>query len=89
MNYDYIEFSKIYKRVMDVELRLKYQFRFAMQSAFPNNMFSRLIYYMKSNLIGRYTEGIGKQKRDKINDLIASKKSETEKLYKFINMAYL
>lgn len=88
-NYDYIEFSKIYKRMMDVELRIKKHYKIALKIAYPNKMFYRLVPFLQSRLFGRYTVGAGKNKRDKIKDLIASKKSEEEKMNKFIDMAYL
>ena len=89
INYDYIEFSKIYKRVMDVELKIKRQYKIALKIAYPNKMFYRLIPYLKNRCIGRYMTGKDKARRDKIKDLIASKKSEEEKMNKFIDMAYL
>ena len=79
INYDYIEFSKIYKRVMDVELKIKRQYKIALKIAYPNKMFYRLIPYLKNRCIGRYMTGKDKARRDKIKDLIASKKSEEEK----------
>lgn len=87
--YDYIEFSKIYKRVMDIELCLKEQLKFSLTATFPNKMFYRLIPFLKSNFKNRYIEGYGAKSRDKINDLINSKISEEEKINKFVRMAYL
>ena len=55
--YDYIEFSKIYKRVMDIELCLKEQLKFSLTATFTNKMFYRLIPFLKSNFKNRYIEG--------------------------------
>ena len=88
-NNDYIEFSKIYKRMMDVELKIKRQYKIALKIAYPEKMFYRLIPYLKSRCISRYVIGKGEDRRDKINDLIASNKTEEEKMNKFIDMAYL
>lgn len=85
---DIIEFSKIYKRVMDIELKLKERFKFAVNATFPNKMFYRLIPFLK-NFKGRYTVGFGKNSRDLLIDLIKSKKMEEEKLNQFVNIAYL
>lgn len=88
-NYDYREFSKIYKRVMAVELKLKRQYKIALKNAFPQKMFYRLIPYLKENLLSRYIVRNGKNRRDKIQDLITANKSEEYKMNKFIDMAYL
>lgn len=86
---DIIEFSKIYKRVMDIELKLKEKFKFALQSTFPTRMFYKLQPYLKSNFKRRYLRKKGEKKRDLLSDLISSNKTEEEKLNKFVNMAYL
>lgn len=86
---DIIEFSKIYKRVMDIELRLKEKLKFVLQATFPNRMFYRLIPFLEANFKARYVEGCGKKSRDLLMDLIKSKKIEEEKLNEFVNMAYL
>ena len=39
--YDIIEFSKVYKRVLDVEITLKQKMLFALITAYPKNEFSR------------------------------------------------
>ncbi|MBP3925072.1 hypothetical protein J6E39_07520 [bacterium] len=86
---DIIEFSKIYKRVMDIELKLKEKLKFALHVTFPNRMFYRLTPFILKNFTGRYTEGFGKKSRDLLIDLVKSKKIEEEKLNQFVNMAYL
>lgn len=86
---DIIEFSKIYKRVMDIELRLKGRLKFALNATFPNRMFFRLTPFLLTNFKNRYIEGFGKKSRDLLMDLIKSKKIEEEKLDQFVNMAYL
>lgn len=83
------EFSKIYKRVMDIELNLKNKFKSSLLSTFPNKMFYKLIPYIQGNLVGRYKTGIGQNTRDELLDLIASNKSEIQKIDKFFDMAYL
>lgn len=87
--YDYIEFGKIYRRVMDVEIKIKSQFKYALRLTYPNKMFYRLIPYLNANLLGKYINGFGKNRRDKIKDLISSNKTEQQKMEKFIDMAYL
>lgn len=37
--YDIIEFSKVYKRVLDVEITLKQKMLFALTTAYPKNEF--------------------------------------------------
>lgn len=88
-NEDYIEFSKIYKRVMDVEITLKTRFFNSLKYTYNANMFYVLIPFLKKNLKGRYKEGAGKAQRDCILDLISKKLSDELKLKEFINMAYL
>lgn len=83
--YDFIEFSKIYKRVMDIELSLKENLKFSLTATFPNRMFRKLEPFLKANFQGRYV----KKRRDKLLDLINSNKTEEEKVHEFINMAYL
>lgn len=87
--HDFIEFSKIYKRVMDIELCLKERLKFVLTATFPNKMFFRLIPFLKANFKNRYIEGYGKNTRDKLIDLINSSKTEEYKINEFINMAYL
>lgn len=87
--HDYIEFSKIYKRVMDIELCLKERLKFSLTATFPHRMFRKLIPFLQNNFKGRYIEGYGKKSRDKLIDLIKSNKTEEEKIQEFINMAYL
>ena len=87
--HDFIEFSKIYKRVMDIELCLKERLKYALTATFPNKMFFRLIPFIKTNLKNRYIEGFGKNTRDKLIDLINSKKTEEDKINEFVNIAYL
>lgn len=87
--HDYIEFSKIYKRVMDIELCLKESLKFALTATFPNKMFFRLIPFLKANFKNRYIDGYKKNARDKLIDLINSTKTEEDKINEFINMAYL
>lgn len=87
--YDIIEFSKIYKRVMDIELRLKESLKFALTATYPDKMFYRLIPFLTQNFLGRYVKGYGKKKRDLILNLIKSKKFEEEKMNEFIDMSYL
>ena len=48
--YDIIEFSKVYKRVLDVEITLKQKMLFALTTAYPKNEFSRLIPYFKKQV---------------------------------------
>ncbi len=46
-NYDIIEISKIYKRIMEVELTLKSRIEYALCITFPNSMFSVLIPFLQ------------------------------------------
>lgn len=86
---DNIEFCKIYKRVMDCELRLKERFKFALQATYPNQMFYKLVPFLNQKLLGRYKKGPKGKERDILCDLIKSHKTEEEKIHKFVNMAYL
>lgn len=74
---------------MDIELKIKRQYKIALKIAYPDKMFYRLIPYLQKKCLGRYLTGVGKSRRDKVKDLIASKKTEEEKMNKFIDMAYL
>lgn len=88
--YDVIEMSKIYKRLLEVEITLKERLIFALKSTYPNHYFNRLLPYLINELShNKYLSGKDKNKRDKINDLINSNKTQEDKLLKFLNMAYL
>ena len=89
INSNYIEFSKIYKRVMDIELVLKTNLFKALKFTYPTQMFYVLIPFLKRNLIGRYKKTSSKGSRDYIIDLINKKTSEEIKLKEFIHIAYL
>ena len=88
--YDIIELSKIYKRLLGVEITLKNRIMFALSATYPNKEFNRLLPYLINILQHyKYISGRGKNRRDRINDLIASNKTQQEKILKFFNMAYL
>ncbi len=84
--YDILEFSKVYKRVMDVEIALKQKMLFALTKTYPGGEFSRLIPYLQKQL--PYNKYIQKG-RNRISDIISSKKTQHEKLVDFLNIAYL
>ena len=84
--YDIIEFSKVYKRVLDVEITLKQKMLFALTTAYPKNEFSRLIPYLKIQVSHKKYIQNG---RDRIEDLINSNKPQQERLISFLNIAYL
>lgn len=42
--YDYIEFGKIYRRVMDVEIKIKSQFKYALSLLIQAKCFIDLFY---------------------------------------------
>ena len=93
-NYDIIEISKIYKRIMEVELTLKSRIEYALCITFPNSMFSVLIPFLQrishKNYIQTKKTKEKEQQRDKINDIIHSKSlNEEQKLKKFIGIVYL
>ena len=46
--YDVIELSKIYKRLLEVELTLKQKIIFALEKTYAEKAFYRLIPYIKS-----------------------------------------
>ena len=88
--YDIIEFSKLYKRLLAVEITLKNRLMYALTATYPNKAFNRLLPYLINTIPhSKYMSGNGRVKRDRINDLISSNKSQEEKLLKFFNMAYL
>ena len=89
--YKTIEFSKIYKRLMDVELLLKQKVIFALKQTYSNKMFYRLIPYLKSLSSEKYagTNKKNKKRTNRINDIIASKDAEEMKLKKVIKILYL
>ncbi len=94
---DIIEFSKIYKRVMDIELCLKMCFTNAMSIAAKDKKFFRLIPAFKDSKIieiSKYNYKKRTQKgkietRNRLNDIINSSKQDDEKFRDFINLAYL
>lgn len=86
---DIIEFSKIYKRVMDIELRLKDRLKFVLTATYPGKMFYKLKPFILEKFKGRYKKFTKGQERDQLLDLVNSNKSEEEKLDRFIDMAYL
>ena len=87
--YDIVEFSKIYKRVMDLELRLKHRFLQTLLSVFKDKAFYRITPFLKKKFKNRYVKKNKDKQRDKLIDLINSNKSDTAKLHQFIQMAYL
>lgn len=84
--YSILEFSKVYKRVLDIETTLKQKMYFALIETYPNSAFSRLIPYLENKI--NYKKYI-QNGRNLIKDLIESKKTQDEKLTKFLNNAYL
>lgn len=88
-NSNYIEFSKIYKRVMDVELRLKRNLKIALKIAYPTSMFSKLHQYIETELKGKHFKWKKGVKRDILFDLLNANKTQEEKLDVFINTVYL
>lgn len=84
--YSILEFSKVYKRVFDIETTLKQNISFALTQTYPNNVFSRLIPYLHKQVNHKKYILNG---RDRIKDIIASKKTQNDKLTKFLNIAYL
>lgn len=88
-NSDYVEFSKIYKRVMDVELRLKRNMKIALKIAYPTSMFSKLHKYIETELKKKHFKWKKGVKRDILSDLLKANKTQEEKLDIFINTVYL
>lgn len=94
---DIIEFSKIYKRVMDIELCLKMSFINAMSIAAKDKKFFRLIPAFKDLKIIEISKYNYKKRtkngkietRNRLNDIINSSKQDNEKFIDFINIAYL
>src|SRR5574344_209842 len=85
-----VELSKIYKSVLDIELTLKEKLFNTFCEIYLGNEFSRLIPYLNFILPhSKYVKGKGKKRRDKINDLIKSNKTQKEKLFVFFKNAYL
>lgn len=84
--YDTIELSKIYKRVLNVEVNLKERLKFALTATYPNKEFNRLIKLLTSNNIRNKYKKDG---RNQITDLLNSKDIQMEKMSKFIDIAYL
>lgn len=84
--YETIELSKIYKRILNVEINLKERLKFALTTTYPNKEFSRLIKFLTlDNIKNKYR----KDGRNQITDLLNSKNVEMEKMSKFIDIAYL
>lgn len=84
--YSILEFSKVYKRVLDIEITLKQKMFYALTQTYPKNEFSRLIPYLQNQISQqKYIQ----KDRNKIKDLINSNNPQNEKLAKFLKMAYL
>lgn len=79
MKAEYIEFSKIYKRVMDIELKLKERLYSALLNAFRDNVFYVLEPFINKNF----------EKRTFIKDIVYSNRPYHKKLKLFIKMIYL
>ena len=58
--YEIVEFSKIYKRVMDLELRLKCRFFQVLSKIFKNKAFLKITPFLKQNLTGKYIKRKGR-----------------------------
>lgn len=88
--YEIIEFSKIYKRIMEIELTLKARVKHSLSVTYPNKMFYRLIPFLQSIPHNKYITKTKKNiNRDRINDIINSKNTEESKLDKILNIIYL
>lgn len=94
----YFEFSKIYKRVMDIELSLKDSFYNALHIVAPDKKFFRLIPYLSgvsfmTNLskynYAKIKKSGKKVVRNKINDIISSAEDDNTKIHKFLKLVYL
>lgn len=83
---DIIEFSKIYKRVMEIELRLKDRLKFVLTATYPDKMFYKLKPFLLQKYKGRYKKFAKGQERDQLLDLINSNKTEEEKIGRFLDM---
>lgn len=94
---DIIEFSKIYKRVMDIELCLKTSFATAMSISAKDKKFFRLIpAFTNSKIIEltkynykKYNQNQKIETRNRLKDIISSSKIDDEKFKEFIKIAYL
>lgn len=89
--YQIMEFSKIYKRVLNVELILKRKLIATLKLIYPNKGFNRLIPFLNNNLQhGKYVYKDRKgTQRDRVNDIINSQKTQEQKLSLFFKISYL
>lgn len=87
--YDIIEFSKIYKRIMEFESDLKIRLQLSLSITFNNKEFTILIPYLKKLSHKKYISKKGNKEIDKINNIIYSKNSEERKLKNLIKVLYL
>ncbi len=94
--YDIIEFSKIYKRVMDIESTMKMRFVAALSLVAKDKKFFRLIPALENPKIfdlNKYKSFKTKRSknitRNKIRDLISSAQSDHEKFVYLIRIIYL
>lgn len=94
----YFEFSKIYKRVMDIELSLKTSFFNASSTVSQNTKFLRLIPYITSSTFSVFFQKYNytkiqpngtKKSRNKLKDIINSKDTDEVKFAKFLRIVYL
>lgn len=86
-----LELSKLYKRVLNVEVALKRQIANTLQKTYPGKEFNRLLPFLKNKISHqKYFKKTHKnQVRDKINDIISSNDTQEVKLLKFLRIAYL
>lgn len=95
--HEIVEFSKVYKRVMDIELCLKFCFSNALNIIAPGKRFFRitpaLIGAQKIIDINKYKnqkhEKGKKIIRNRVKDIINSSKTDDEKFDEFVSIAYL
>lgn len=87
--YDAIEFSKIYKRVLNIELSLKIKFIKSLKSTFEEKAFYRLIPFLP-NFKNLYPKNSKIKSSDKLNKLIKdTQKTELQKVVEVVRTAYL
>ena len=94
--YDILEFSRVYKRVMDIELCLKACFSNSLSIVASNKRFYRLlpafndpkIFEISKYNYKKFEKG-NKVSRNRINDIKSSSKTDDEKFNEFIKIAYL
>ncbi len=88
--YNVMELSKIYKRILNVEIRLKERIKFALTATYSGKEFNRLFKYIRDDIPrSKYKYKRNGRNENKINDILNSNAIQEERLESLFNTIYL